>query len=154
VQRPHHVTSGPAVTRSEPQVDQDDPFLSSGTQTPSASLSGAPAQPQAANQESFESFDLAVSSSSSDSDHDVTPQQVQQGARTRRRAMDPNPPTPTRHQKHAEPKALGPPGNKKGRLAADTHTFFEEQDGKRVCKFCLYVTLKFYLIHTDIGLGL
>jgi hypothetical protein len=97
-----------------------------------ATTSGSSAQSQLAHQQSPESFDIRVSPTLSDPD--VTPSHPQ---RHQNLPLDPYPPTPSKRQLCAGLKALGPAGNKKSRLATDTHTFFEEQDGKRICKFCL-----------------
>jgi hypothetical protein len=129
---------------------QDDPFLSSGT---SSAIPGVSAQAQ----QSPETFDLRASLNLSDSDSEVSQGTSEplhpQARRPQNAPIDPYPPTPSRsslrHQRHAEqpqPWAIaprpgsesGPAGNKKGRYAAtDVYTFFEEQNEKRVCKFCL-----------------
>jgi hypothetical protein len=124
---------------------QDDPFISAGTGTPSAAH-GVSTLAQAPSQQSPETFELPLAAS----DSEGTPESLHPQARRPRNApIDPYPPTPSRgslrrQQRAEEREAIspepesGPAGNKKGRHAAtDVYTFFEDQEGKRVCKFCL-----------------
>jgi hypothetical protein len=128
--------------------DQDDPFISSNI---SSATPGILAQAQ----QSPETFDLRVSLALSDSGSEgpETSEPLHPQARRPQNApVDPYPPTPSRsrrqqradRQRHAEQSEQseltesGPAGNKKGRhVAKDVYTFFEEQNEKRVCKFCM-----------------
>ena len=45
--------------------------------------------------------------------------------------------TPRSRQQMAKSKASRLVGNKRAHLASDASTFFEHQNNKRICKFCL-----------------
>jgi hypothetical protein len=133
--------------------DQDDPFISSGPSGISSATPGILAQAQ----QSPETFDLRVSLTLSDSGSELEGPETSeplhpQAQRPQNAPMDPYPPTPShsrrqqradrqRHAEQTEQSELtesGPAGNKKGHhVAKDVYTFFEEQNEKRVCKFCL-----------------
>ena len=123
---PQRVTFNPTATSlGTPLRQQDDPFLDPGTYDVfSVNPSGTSLSPEAFN---LQASETALGA-------DVTPPDSP-GHQTG--LGDPFPPTPSRRQLRAEAKALRVAGNKKSRRATDTHTFFEEQDGKRACKFCL-----------------
>jgi hypothetical protein len=43
----------------------------------------------------------------------------------------------TPRQQRSEKRTLGPAGNRKGHVAADTVTFFDIKGDKKICQFCL-----------------